>query len=495
MYRVVVKTIVVLFLVFCGITTKSQEMLGLVTSNFAGSNGSIINPANLHASKLYMDINLMTFDFFVQNNYLYIHAKDYSFLEFFKRNPQFAEYGPDKYPFDYYDNTSLKNVYTQTVIRGPGFFQLNGRHAFGAYLGFRTLSSLRNVPYDLANFGYNSLSYEPQQNINYDDYDFYGNAVTFLELGVSYSYLIRRYGFDDISAGITLKGFLGYAGGYMYANNLDYTVVNDSTADIQNLNGEAAFSIPLDYNTGEFPGPGGNFRGNGLGVDLGVVYQRKVRIVTNRRINELCQQRYVDYDYKIGISLLDLGFVRFNKNAQKHGYDDVSRYWYNIDTISYYNMNQLAGDISTVFYGDPDASYRGDVFSVLLPAALSIQGDYHYYRNWYFAGVLVQPLVLGKASVTRPAQVAFIPRYETPEWEVALPVSLYEWRYPRIGASVRYRFLTLGTDKLAGFVGLTDFTGFDFYFSIKINFSQGKCLGARKFRPCDNWEYGVRQKR
>lgn len=473
---------------------QSQQLLGIVNSNFAGSNSTLINPSALNSSKLYMDINLLTFDQFFDNDYLYIRGKDYNFFNFLKSDPVLPSYGPDDLPFDRYTNTRNKNVFVQTLVRGPAFFQNRGRHAFAIHTGLRVLSSARNVPYEMANFGYYGLDYEEQQNILYDDYDFYANALSFVEIGGTYSYSVIKYGFDELSVGMTAKALLGYAGAYAYIDNVNYMIPNDSITDIRNMRVEAGYSLPVDYETNDFPDNSGLIKGNGVGFDFGVTYQRKVRTYQKRRTNKLCRQKYIDYRYRIGVSLLDLGYIRFANNAQKHAFDDVSEYWINADTISYFNMNQLVRDFSTVFYGDPDASYRGDVMSMMLPTAVSIQVDYHYYRNWYFNATLVQPLAIGKSMVVRPAQLSITPRYETPAFEAALPISLYEWRYPRVGLALRYQFITIGTDNLNGFLGFTDFTGLDIYFSIKLNFSKGNCGIINRFSPCENNEYGMWKK-
>lgn len=480
-----------IILLLCAAESRSQQLLGLVNSNFAGSNSTLINPSQLNSSKLYMDINLLTFDFFTDNDFLHIHAGDYSFAEFLKRDPQFPEYGPDDLPFDRYVNTKNKNVFVQVLARGPSFFQSRGKHSYGLHTGVRVLSSVGQVPYEIGNFGYYGLDYEPQHNINYDDYDFYANSIAFAEIGATYSYSMIKYGFDEIDIGITAKALFSYTGAYAYINNINYIIPNDSTANIKNLNVEAGYSLPLDYENNDFPGNTDFIKGTGFGFDLGITYQRKVRTYQKRRYDKLCHQRYIDYKYKIGFSLLDIGYVRFAKNAQSHAFEDVNRYWNNIDTLSYFNMNQLVRDFNEVFYGVPDASYRGDVMTMFLPAAFSFQADYHYYRNWYFNATLVQPLPISRSMIVRPAQVAFTPRYETPAFEAAIPISLYNWRHPRIGVAIRYHFITVGTDKLGGFFGLTDFTGLDFYFSVKLNFSKGNCKFFNRFVPCQNFEYGL----
>jgi hypothetical protein len=157
-------------------------------------------------------------------------------------------------------------------------------------------------------------------------------------------------------------------------------------------------------------------------------------------------------------------------------------------------MNTLMKSMSDVFYGDPNAAYRGDQISVMLPAAYSIQFDYRLFKSWYAGAVFIHSFPVSKNMVYRPTQIMVAPRYETPHFEAALPVSLYEWRYPRVGLSLRYHFFSIGTDNLGWLLGFSDFTGLDFYFSIKVNFSKGNCGLFGRELPCENDEYGLYRK-
>jgi hypothetical protein len=300
---------------------------------------------------------------------------------------------------------------------------------------------------------------------------------------------------DDWSAGITVKRLFSVAGAYLRASDLNYMVLNDSTINIKNLNAEVGYSVPLDYDNNDFPDSGPWIKGGGFGMDLGVTYQRKTLSYQKKRVSKLCRQKYIDYSYKIGISLIDFGFVNFTKNAQLHSFIDVSKYWINIDTLNYYNLNELSRTLSQVFYGDPNASYVDDKIRVYLPAAFSIQADYKLYRNWYAGAVFIQPVRLGKSYIRRPPQIAFIPRYETPHFEFAVPVSFYDYYHMRLGASVRYYFLTIGSDDMLGLFGVNDFTGLDLYISVKINFRKGNCGRLKHYLPCENDEYGIRKER
>jgi hypothetical protein len=442
-----------------------------------------------------MDINLVTLDAFFDNNYAYIHNEDYAPLKFLKKGGQFPEYGPDDMPFDHFTTKSNKSAYASELVKGPSAMLAYGRHAFALHTGARVLTSMSRAPYHMLNFGYYGLDYLPQHNINYENKQISAASLTLAEIGATYAFAFRKFSNQDWSAGITAKYLFSGGGAYLYANDVNYMVVNDSTIDIKNLNAEVGFSLPLDYDNNDFPDGAGLIKGTGFGFDIGITFQNKILSYQKKRISKLCRQRYIDYVYKVGISIIDIGFVNFKTNTQKHFFDDVSEYWIGVDTLNYYNVNQLAQTISEVFYGDPDQSLVASEMKVFLPTALSLQGDYKVHKNWYGGAVVILPLVMGKSYLHRPAQVALIPRYETPHLEFSLPLSLYEWRYPRVGASVRYHFLTLGTDDLLGIAGITNFTGLDFYIGIKFNFRKGNCGRFNRNIPCENEEYGIRYRR
>ena len=138
-------------------------------------------------------------------------------------------------------------------------------------------------------------------------------------------------------------------------------------------------------NSGLNSGGGGYGAGKGFGVDLGVVYQKKKKPVNLLTFKKLCQQKFLDYDYKIGISLIDVGSIRFTKKVNTGQFNQ--------------NMtNSLDGfvdssDIQLITDSDSynaSSSLQKENYSVKLPTALCIQFDYHYNKNWYFNGTFVQ---------------------------------------------------------------------------------------------------------
>ncbi len=449
---------------------SGQEMWGVVNGNYAGINSTLINPAGMLHSKLYLDVNIVTADFFIENNAFYIHKGDYKPISFLRSSDNLPKYGKDELPFDYYRNDQRKDLHISTLVMGPSFSISRADDAFGFRTGFRTIISGRDIPYEIIPFSYEGLNYDPLHNINFDDDDMLLTGMAWTEIGLSYARMLYRRGPDHLSAGITAKFLFGMAGAYLDIENLDYIVNNDSTLNIRNIRGE------LGYAVSDNGGP--LFNGKGFSFDVGVVYEKKSRGYASSRSGKLCKTPYEDYRYRIGLSLLDLGIMNFKSNAQRHVYDDVGTFWEHVDTVNFRNIDQLTQMVSGVFYGDPTASLAEERMKMILPASLSVQWDYHFRKQWYLNATAIQPLMARKAYIYKPAQVSITPRYETQWLEFSMPVSLYDYRYPRVGLAARFWFFTIGTDKLLGFFNITDFTGMDIYVSLKFNFLKGKCRSS-----------------
>lgn len=329
------------------------------------------------------------------------------------------------------------NAYANFRLNGPSVMLNKGPHAFAIFDAARTAVSYRKI--DIT-------------NTSGRDYNAYKVAgLAWGEFGVSYAYQFKRFERNVWSGGITLKA-LGGAGGAYFAN----------TGSSIDFSGAMANSLS---NIG-----GGMGAGKGFGMDIGVTYEKKVRPVNLLTFQKLCQQKFQDYVYKVGISLIDIGNIRFTKNmsgthfnqnitGSLHGIIDSSTY----DMVTDTNLQNYASSLSK------------DKFSMNLPTAVCIQFDYHYYKNWYFNGTFVQGLNITNNFVRRPTMIAFTPRFEKRWLEVNMPLSVSDMKYWRLGLSLRLWNFTIGSDNLLGSMGVGSKAGFDIYTSIKINFAKGRC--------------------
>lgn len=467
----------------------AQEMLGIINSSYAGITGSVINPAVTVTSPFYIDINLVAGDFFAENNYIYLAKEEYRFSRFFSKNPDYPTHGSDNsmVVYDYY-NTKNKKAFVSARLIGPSFAVTVGRHSFGFVTGARAVSASKNVPYDIAKFGFERREFPPLYGVNYvDNQKIYNAQLAWIENGINYSYVLKQSRLDYWAAGITVKDLRGYGGSYVYFDNVDYNLPDPNTLIVNNVNGEAGYSLPLDYQTNDFLRDP-LFKGKGIGIDIGVIYQKKKNELHDEQINVLCAQQYTPYRYKIGVSLLDIGRVKFTQNAQKLILDNVSTTWSEISNINYSTINDFAALISNQFYSNPTELIQGNEIKIALPTALSIQADVNYYKNWFVNGTLVLPLQISKSGLRRAALLAVTPRYETAVFDVSLPISLFDWTQPHIGLSARFMGFFVGTEKLSGFFHFKDFTGLDFYFGAKISLRKGSCLNkiSKKGKPGGN---------
>jgi hypothetical protein len=365
-----------------------------------------------------------------------------------------------------------------------------GKHGVGFQTGVRFFTSGNRIPFEVPVFGYEGLIYDTLYNIRFKDYDFDFNSAAWMEVGLNYGYDILEQWDSKLTLGITVKKLWGYSGGSIKVSNVDYIILNDSTISLRNLNAEIGYSLPMNYNESGYNQISSTFKGSGVGIDVGMVFTKKSK-QKNREWSggKLCSQEYEDYKYRVGISVLDIGRIRYSENAQMHSATDVSVYWDKMDTLKYINMNQLMHDLSSVLYGDPNQSYTGDILKIGLPTALSVQFDYHIKKSLYVSGFLINPIRFNMNSLRRPAQLAVVPRYETQFFELSLPVSLYEYRYPRIGIAARFYFFTIGTERLGTYLGMADMNGLDIYTSIKFNFGKGSCR-SRFGGACSNSDFG-----
>ena len=347
--------------------------------------------------------------------------------------------------------------------------------------------STKQVPYDLAKFAFERFALPDEASELYAT-DFahskpiYNAQMAWAEIGINYSYVLKQESNNYWAAGITVKDLLGHSGGYMYSEYLNYSVSEipfkqDTllTMNLQNLQGEGGYSLPLNYETNEYiKDP--LFRGKGVGIDLGVIYQKKKSDVRSERVGKLCSQNYTPYKYKIGVSILDIGRIRFTQNAEKLVFENVlPSTWSDTANNPIASVRDLTNLLSTKFYGDNSTLIQGNEIRIALPTAFSVQADVNYYKNWFINGTLVLPLQISKSGLRRPAILAVTPRYETALFDVSMPVSLFDWTEPRIGLSARFLWFFVGTEKISGFFHYKDFTGLDFYFGAKISLLKGRC--------------------
>ncbi|GAB4317684.1 MAG: hypothetical protein Kow00127_09490 [Bacteroidales bacterium] len=490
-------TLTVLLVPWLSLT--AQEQIGLISGNFAGTHNIRLNPSLMHGSRLYMDYNLLTVHTFFDNNYIYWEKQDvFDFLQN-RTLPEYYTEENEPRTYGIFRDAQTKKGYQQLYVGGPAAMVVYKRHAFGLSTSLRSMTSFRDIPPDIAVFLYEAIDYNNLQQINFDHLKNMTIAsFAWAELGLSYAYNFHRYRWSYWSAGITLKPLFGLDAALAEVDNVNYQVHNDDSASIYDVTFRYGYALPIDYTTNTYDSKP-LFKGSGFAVDAGVTWAYTAKGHSTVIFNRLCEQPYEDYNVRVGLSVLDLGFIKYRKNTTFYDYSEVSTEWYRpYDTIAVNSLEDLNGKIADFFSQSSGSPEPQKEFIINLPTVISLQADYHYRKYWYLNLLIYQPLKFSKQYIYRPQMIALTPRYETARFEVAIPISLYDYDFDnfRIGGFIRYGNVFAGADQLLTWVKMDKVTGIDFYAGIrlnlsnvlKMNFIKGYC-GMRKAYNIETFDY------
>lgn len=476
----------------------AQYMTGVTASSYSGVNSNIVNPAFMSNSRYFLDINIAGAGSFFHNNFAYMAREEYNFFRFLDPNYAYPmhdkEYGTGERPAYTVENKKRKQAFFSNRILGPSVMLAYNDHTFAMNTAFRSVSGFRNIPYDMANYLYYSLDYSPQHGKEYEHRDPMRTAsLSWSELGFSWAWIYAKYDRAHWSLGITAKMLFGHAAYYVYLDHLKYFVPDDENLYVRNVHGEAAYSFPIDYDNNELYN-GSIIKGTGMGFDFGLSYTHTVRGHSRKKYSILCQQPFHEYKYRIGVSLLDFGWINFNDVSRKYELDDYHGIWYRLDTLEAYynNINYISEDINRHLCGSDYCALTANNFNILLPMSIGAQFDYNYFKNWFVSGWIRFPLIYSKNQVSATSGLMVVPRMETAEFEFGVPFTLHEMKSPMLGAYIRIYNLTIGTDNAAGFLNITDHYGYDFYVAIKFNLLKGNCW-RRMSSFCPTGAYDFRK--
>lgn len=508
----IIRVILFLFFSFNVQLSNSQILIGL-QSNYSGSRSLSLNPALLSTSHLYFDVALANVGLMAFNDYAYMKSNDITRAVFSKQHsiPEYTVYGLSS-PFYVYDMKEHKsrNLYESLDINLISLmYNFNGRQSVGFSLNSRIYSNADNVSWEiplLMTYGVNDFSLLMSSGVDsvyQDNFESENIRITSLEWNEAlFSYtstLFERY-FSRLDFGVSLKYLMGYSAAAMNVNKLNYNFLNDSVVQVNHLDGDVLYSLPIHYDA-SFSNNGNIFdksiiRGNGFAFDLGIAYTHKKSVRESSKYMSSCLLPKIEYDWRFGVSLMDVGFIKFKKNAlNNHFYTDEQILFELSDFDNVESFEELNNYMSAVFNdGDSIASVVDNKFTIGLPTTIRAHFDYNVNDDFYVSAAIVQPISLFKYSVKATPQILLEPRYESSLFEFSLPLSLKDYKFFSVGAFARIGFLTVGTYNIANYLGIGNANGLDIYVSIKFNLDKGHCIG-NSYDACWSSDFGNKRRR
>jgi hypothetical protein len=403
-------------------SVNGQEKIGISNSNYSSTNSIFLNPSSSVDSRTYMQLNLGGGYVFGMNNIGYLPKFGfYDALRRYYKGQEIQTPEISKIKFN-------KFLYGYGSVDGPVFVMTKRNYGWGVFIRGRTTIDAKGTPFQLTNIllGRNPLTVEENNSqINVSNARFCN--MSWIELGGNFGIMTRRHQNHMVTFGGNLKYIRGV--NIVYGNVIRLQgSQNDSAVDVQSVRGKIRFT-ENDLKAG-----------NGIGLDLGITYKKMLGPVETYNAHSTQSNcKYVDYKYKVGVSLRDAGFIRFKRNTSLADLEG-SGYFYTNRDEAYYRQ-YLGPDLNAPFSHIP--------FLAALPTNLSVQYDYNFGYNFYFNATAVKNIVPNRFTGAQSHNmVSFCPRYETKVFEVALPLTLHRYIYPQIGVAFRIRSFVLGFDNL-----------------------------------------------
>lgn len=450
----------------------AQQDLGIRNSHYAGVQAALLNPAGMEGQNLKWDVNIVSVGTLFDNNYLYIPKGAVPVLGFraiiegIKHENKFVTRFDPANPDKRYDFVLAGEV------MGPSF---QAKIANGQTIGFTFLArAYANINDFTGHVAQNAYDYMRNRILWYKpfhDNTTRINGMAWLEYGFYYAATIYKDSKGELAVGVGLKYLQGIGAAYVKNTSLNYTIGDTTQLIFTHSN--------LDYGRTDYDsyskkeGHRELTHGHGFGANIGFTYTRFNDAVTTPAQQRKCKWigwGKSDYLYKLGLSLIDAGAIRFNRmtsvfHLHSDGANFSNWYAYNLKT-----NEQVDRTISAAFYqGDSTKSYAGNSFKMGLPIALSCQADWNCYDNFFVNVTITKGFGHGnRQGVVRPDVYSLTPRYESRWLEVSLPFSVIyygNWR-PRLGFAVRAGYLFFGADAPAGLFRLRNMYGTDFYAGI-----------------------------
>ncbi|MCS6917655.1 MAG: DUF5723 family protein [Chitinophagales bacterium] len=467
--------LLLLFGIVCS-TAQAQNYLGIRHSNYAGMLGAMFNPSTMVDARLPWDIHLGSFTISGDNNFLYIPKDSLKFLGF----GRIVDLVKQKHFYTRFERSDPNQTYDMSVAAegmGPsGYFTFGkGRHALGAHTAGRFYLVINDAPGHQGQQAYYENRDTTLYGLTLPDDDTKANTLGWFEYGLSYAQLLYHKNGHLVKGGLGIKYLHGVGGAYIKDVVGSYNIF-----DRKNLfyyNGTAEYG-GIDYASYD-PIKKYNdlIHGDGWGGSIGFTYERKRD--SSEFTYEIDCKKLVDpnasqYKYRIGLSLIDVGKIKFDRNASTYRLQTDSSNWYDWPAVKFRSFDHFNRWVSYVIMGDSLSSYQNDHFTMALPAAVHLTADWNVHKNWYVNATVVKGFNHQSGQgVVHPDVYSVIPRYETQTVEVSMPLSLFSYHNlrPRIGLCARFGYFFIGGDAWGGILKLKDFEGADVYAGVHVFFN------------------------
>ena len=438
--RISFLTFIGLLSAYCGF---SQSFNAIHGSNYAGALGASNNPASIVNTPYKWDITL----FAVQYRTITNAIKGRNFPSFLMQpNSPFIGSAGD------FSRKAAGN-FNIRLINARIALDKSRAIAFGINLHAYTQATSSPLNYNDSVRGprtflfYNAQNRELSANLA-------GSA--WMEVFATYGRTLFDRSNDRLNAAITVKMLKGLSGAFVDVRGLRVEKTTTDDVDIYSaVNGVASYGYSANlesstHSNGLSANPADLFRKSkmGLAIDLGIEY-----LIKEDGFNDVFADNSNDYLWKIGASLLDLGWNNYAYSSQSRTVsslkDGVTGLVLQEKFGRVKNISAFNDSLSTII--NQSALNTGN-FSIMNPARLKINVDRYLYGSFYINGDLsinLSSLAAHDNLYVQESKVLTItPRWETRTFGFYLPMQYNRQGNVWIGGALKAGPLLLGTHNL-----------------------------------------------
>lgn len=493
------KKILLLLSFISFVQLNAQNYLGYNQSNYAGVTGIYQQPASIVDGRMKFDMTLAGFDIYAYNNYVgmkrtalkrtgSITSPTFTAFE----DPNFA----DNYLVEKINNKD-KSIYFSNRVTGPSFMvNINRKNAIAISSGVRNYINIDGVSPDLAKLAYNEFKYPSLWVKNLQNKNLSVQEMSWAEYGLTFAHVFKEDNEHYFKAGATVKLLQGIQSAYVFVKDLDYNFLTSDTVSFFQSEVDYGHSDNFNFENVDLNKPNSGSKvfdfsqsSPSFGFDIGAVYEwrpdyKKYKYDMDGE-KDLWRKDKNKYKLKIGISITDLGSVKFKKGATSGNFKADVGLW-NLKPIDPQTVKEFDDTLHGRFGGSRGA---GQSYKMNLPTALSVQIDYNIWKDVY---VNLTPFIAmqfknNDTKVHDISSITLTPRWDHKWFGVFIPVQYNFLDGFRTGAAVRLGPLVMGTSNLAPLVGKQTIYGADIYAMLKVPIPYG--------RPKDRDKDGISDKK
>lgn len=439
------RTLVAIISLFVAFNCTAQNYHAVQGSPYAGSLGMANNPATMLNTPISWDVNLIGFQLKSVTNVFTIH--NYSLLS----NPANSEYEVNRGDFARKAQLSFNTNFLNTRIN------LNRRQAIGFGVNIRGILNAKTSAY---NYHDSITGARDFMNINDPAHalDARITGSSWVEIFGSYARTILDDDVKRVNAGLTMRLSRGISGAYVTAENLRFQKAAQPDANIL-VNGRVSYGYSSNYDrwlksneTGQNLRNLLSFSEGGLALDFGVEYFIKTQAVTTYE-----DEDYYDYNWRIGISLLDMGINQYKYGTQSQAVSgiraDVSDSLLDDKFQTVNSLLDVNDSLRTIVQSMNQLSGN---FTVINPMRLVVNADRPLENDFYINAEIslnLSQLLKKYHHVTELNFITVTPRWETRRLGAYLPVQYNAAGKFWIGGAFKAGPLLLGVHNWANVFG------------------------------------------